>query len=201
MFYYFLKIIIFPFIKYIWVGEINGLNNIPSKGGVIIAANHSSYFDFITLYSISPKRIYFLTGEIFFKKKHWSWIMKLTKQIKVDRNSKDKSESLITATNYLTEGKIIGMFPEGTRSLDGKLQKAYNGAIKLSITAGVPIIPVGIEGTFEILSKFNKFPNFKKCKINFGQPKYYTKDKNDIENYDQLTLLTKELMRDIGYLC
>ena len=69
MFYYFLKIFIAPIVSLVWVKKITGKDNIPKKGGVIIAANHESYFDFITLYSIVPRPMHFLAGEVFFKKK------------------------------------------------------------------------------------------------------------------------------------
>jgi len=195
MFYYFLKIFIAPIVSLVWVKKITGKDNIPKKGGVIIAANHESYFDFITLYSIVPRPMHFLAGEVFFKKKQWAWLMKLTKQIKVDRETKDKSESLRYAISYLKDGKIIGIFPEGTRSSDGKLQKAYNGAVKLAIESGVPIVPVGIKGTYEIMSRHDKYPGFKKCTLAFGEPIFFNKDSAD------LTTQTNMLMNKIGDLC
>ena len=200
MFYNFLKFFIFPFIRIIWIQKVININNIPKKGGVIIASNHSSYFDFITLYSICPRRVYFLAGEVFFQKKRWSWLMRLTKQIKVDRNVKNKSDSLNTASKFLKENKVIGIFPEGTRSHDGKLQVAYNGAVKLSIMSGAPILPVGIVGTYEIMSRFDKFPKFKKCSINFGQLKNYSNDLRNLDDVSYLNSLTRELMEDIASL-
>jgi len=198
MFYILLKIIILPIIKLIWVGKVEGIENIPKKGGFILASNHESYFDFITLYAVVPRRIYFLAGEVFFQKKQWSWLMKLTKQIKVDRNSEDKSLSINEALKHLRMGHLIGIFPEGTRSSDGKLQKAYNGAVKMSLKASVPIIPIGIIGTLEIMSRHDRFPKFKKCVINFGKPIVYKKSDSYEEKY---TNLTKDLMVKIGNLC
>lgn len=195
MFYILLKIFIFPFIKLIWIDKINGTRNIPKRGGVIIASNHESYFDFITLYSIFPRRIYFLTGEIFFQKWQWRWIVKLTKQIKVDRNSKDKSESIKQVLNHLKKGDVIGIFPEGTRSADGKLQKAYPGVIKLALQSSCPVIPIGIKGTFEIMSRHKKLPKLiKKCEIKIGKPIYIDRNQN-IDND------LKKLMNIIGELC
>ena len=201
MFYIFLKIFVLPIIKLIWVKDVKGLENVPKKGGVIIASNHESYFDFITLYSIIPGRIYFLAGEIFFKKKQWAWLMKLTEQIKVDRDAKDKSQPINQAIKHLKEGKVIGIFPEGTRPSDGKLQRAYNGVIKIAILAGVPIIPVGIKGTFEIISRHDRYPKFKKCQLFFGEPIYYDKYIRNVNKIDLLTNLTRSLMKKIGKLC
>jgi len=201
MFYLFLKIFILPIIKLIWVKNIEGLENIPKKDSFIIASNHESYFDFITLYTVTPRRIYFLAGEVFFRKWQWAWLVKLTKQIKVDRSAEDKSESVNQALNYLKNGKVIGIFPEGTRSKDGELRKAYNGAVKLAIYAKVPIIPVGIKGTFEIMSRHDKYPKFKKCELNFGQLIYYNYNKQIIGDRDKVASLTRDLMKKIGLLC
>lgn len=169
MIYWILKYTVGTLIKIIWVKKVNGISNIPKKGSFIICANHSSYFDFFTLIAVCPRRIYFLAGEVFFKKWQWSWLVKSTGQIRVDRNSHDKSESINKAIEYLKMGRVIGIFPEGTRSSDGKLQKFYNGAARISIKSQLPILPVGIVGAFEIMSRFDKYPKFKKCSINIGQ--------------------------------
>lgn len=169
MIYWILKYTVGTLIKIIWVKKVNGISNIPKKGPFIICANHSSYFDFFTLIAVCPRRIYFLAGEVFFKKWQWSWLVKSTGQIRVDRNSHDKSESINKAIEYLKMSRVIGIFPEGTRSSDGKLQKFYNGAARISIKSHVPILPVGIVGAFEIMSRFDKYPKFKKCSINIGE--------------------------------
>jgi len=182
-------------IKLIWLNKVEGLENIPKEKGFIIAANHSSYFDFLMLSAVCPQRIYFLAGEVFFKKWQWKWLVKLTKQIKVDRNSKDKSESMREAIKYLKEGKIIGIFPEGTRSKDGEIHSFYNGAVKIAIKSEVSILPVGINGAYEIMSRFDKFPKFnKKCNINFGK---LIKVNGNINDKSLLINLSKELRKKI----
>lgn len=181
MIYWILKYTIGVLIRLIWVKKITGVENIPKKGPFVICANHSSYFDFLTLIAVCPRRIYFLAGEVFFQKWQWSWLVKSTKQIKVDRNSHDKSDSLNKAIEYLGEGRVVGIFPEGTRSSDGKLGKFYNGAARIAIQTQVPIIPVGINGTFEIMSRFDKYPKFKRCNINIGQKIFI----NNVQNNEE----------------
>lgn len=200
MFYFFSKLLIAPFIKLIWLNRISGLENVLCKN-YIIAANHESYFDFILLYLSWSKSIHFLAGEVFFKKWYWVWLMKLTKQIKVDRSSIDKSSSIKEAIYYLKRNEIVGVFPEGTRSSDGKLQKAYNGSVKLSLLANVPIIPVGIKGTYEIMSRHDKFPSFNKAEIKVGKPIYYPLEfKERVNDKNFLDELTRSLMITIGNL-
>jgi len=180
MFYLFSKIFIFPIIRLIWVKDVQGIKNIPNKNGAIVASNHESYFDFICFSAVCPRRIYYLAGEVFFKKWWWRFLMVLTGQIRIDRDKKDKSFALRKILSVLKNKKIIGIFPEGTRSSDGKLQRAYLGVAKIALMAKVPVIPVGIMGTFEIMSRHDKIPNFKKCTIKIGAPinleDYYGKD-------------------------
>jgi len=93
MFYWILKTLFGPVVRLIWIKKVEGLENIPKKGAYVVAANHSSYLDFFTLAAIWPTRIYFLAGEVFFKKWWWYPLVKFTGQIKVDRDAKDKSIS------------------------------------------------------------------------------------------------------------
>ncbi|HNZ86126.1 MAG TPA: lysophospholipid acyltransferase family protein [bacterium] len=190
MIYWILKYTIGTLIRLVWVRSVKGIENIPKKGPFVICANHSSYFDFLTLIAVCPRRIYFLAGEVFFQKWQWSWLVKSTKQIKVDRNSKDKSESLNKAIEYLKQGRAIGIFPEGTRSSDGKLGKFYNGAVRIAKNVNVPIIPVGIKGAFEIMSRFDKYPKLKKCDINIGKKIVL----NDLDENDLTERLRSEIL-------
>lgn len=182
MFYWFLKIFIAPIVKFIWIEKVEGLENIPKKGGVIIASNHESYFDFICFLAIAPRRIFYLAGEIFFKKWWWRPFVVLLGQIKVVRNQRDKSIAVSRALDILEQGKVFGIFPEGTRSVDGNLQRAYTGVARLALIARTPIIPVGMIGTFEIMSRHDRYPHFKKCKIRISSPiyldQYYDRQKD-----------------------
>jgi 1-acyl-sn-glycerol-3-phosphate acyltransferase len=171
MFYWILKLLFTPLVKSIWIKKVEGLENIPKKGAYIIVANHSSYFDFFSLTAIWPKRVYFLAGEVFFEKWWWYPLVKLTGQIKVDRSSKDKTEAKQKVFSILKQEKIIGIFPEGTRSTDGKIGRTFTGIAKFALGARVPVIPVGIKGTYEVMSRYDKLPKFKKnIEIKIGEP-------------------------------
>jgi len=200
MFYYFLKYFFGNIIKLIWIGSVCGKENIPKKKPYILAANHESYFDFICLATVFPKRIYFLAGEVFFKRWWWRPFVEMTGQIMVDRNSKDKSDSVKQVLEYLKKNRIVAIFPEGTRSADEKLKKAYTGTVKISLKANVPIVPVGIIGTYEIMSRHDKYPKFKKCKIIFGKPIFLNDLKNGESEEDINFLTHKVLMKQIAQL-
>lgn len=192
MFYKLLQFFVAPFIKFFWVGKINNINNIPNKGSVILCANHNSYLDFFILASVLKRRVYFLAGEVFFKSKLWRPLMLLTGQIKVDRTSKDKSFVYNQVEGILRINNILGIFPEGTRSRDGKLHKGYNGAVKFAYKYNVPIIPIGIIGTFNAWPPHKKKPKLIKCDINIGSSFIVSSDNFNIE--------TETLMKKIAIL-
>ncbi len=124
--------------------------------------------------------------------------MKATNQIKVDRKTKDKTHAITQALNILKQGDLFGIFPEGTRSRTGQLQKAYTGVAKLVLKAKVPIIPVGITGTYEILSAHDKFPKLKKCQFKIAQPIYLDKYYGQEDDKEVLRKITDDLMKQIG---
>ncbi len=202
MAYWLIKKLLSPLVKAVWVEKVEGIENIPRTGSAILAFNHCSYMDFITFGAVSPRLVFYLAGEVFFKKWWWRPLVILTGQVKVDRQSKDKSNSIKQALSILKQQKLLGIFPEGTRSANGKLQKAYSGVAKIAIASQVNIIPVGLIGTYEIMSRHNKFPKLnKKCRIIIGNPidlsEYYGQEYNQ-EIIDMIT--NKKIMPEIARL-
>jgi len=197
------KIIIPPVIKF-WIKEVNGLQNIPKKKTFILAANHASYMDhLIILSTIVPylnKKIHHLA-----KKEHFDNIFKKALHtyggaIPLDRQAGGK-DALKWAIKSLKKGKVIGLHPEGTRSLTGKLQIGKTGIARLVLATGVPVIPVGLIGTFEILPKGNYFPKFKRAVMNIGKPMYFKKYSNKKITKKLLRTITTNIMKEIGKLC
>ncbi len=198
MFYKVLKIILLPVIKLLWLGKVTGKENIPQEGPFIVVSNHKSYLDFFLLPIIIPRRIHFLAAEVFFEKKLWIPLVRLTGQIKVDRKAKDKSEVYKEVEQLFARGGILGAFPEGTRSRDGKLHKGYNGVVKFAYKYKVPILPVGIINTFKALPPHKKFPKFIKCHVNIGQTIIVDSDDYDRET-DGLMVVISKLGREEYY--
>lgn len=199
--YSLLKFLLSPFIKLIWIRRVNGLESIPKKGSVIIAANHSSYFDFICFIAVSPRKIFYLAAEKFYSSRFWRPLVKLTGQIKVERQEGDKTESLKKADLILQSGKVLGIFPEGTRSADGKIHKPFTGVAYFALKNRVPVIPVGIKGTFEVLPRQKRFPRFKKIvEINIGKPMDFSQYFGQEADKGVLAKITDEIMGEIGNL-
>lgn len=198
LFSIFLKIIIGPLIKLFWIKRVNGLNNLPTEKPFIIAANHQSYFDFISLYSILPFQPVFLAAEKFYSSKFWRPIMEYTGQIKVEREAADKSQVMDTALQVLKSGKVLGIFPQGTRSRSGKIEKTYTGVAKIAIKAGVSVVPIGIIGAYRIMPPQAKKPLFKKIiQIHIGEPidltKYYDQEHNSKTYREVTNKIVKEI--------
>lgn len=202
MFYSLLRKFLGPLVRFIWIRHTEGLENIPKEGPVIIAFNHSSYFDFICFIAVSPRNIHYLAAEKFFDSYLWRPIVKLTGQIRVHRKSKDKREVHDRVFQHLAEGKMIGIFPEGTRSPDGYMLPAFRGVAMYATKAHVPIVPVGIKGTYEVLSRFEHFPKLKKIvEIKVGEPLTFEKYLNVKLNKKAHQLLTNDVMEKIAELC
>jgi len=190
--YFLIRAVLGPIVKVIWIKSYSGLSNIPKKGAAIIAFNHQSYFDFICFIAICPRLVHFLSAEKFFDHHMWKHLMRLTGQIKVHRKEHDKHILHATVHDHLTNGKIVGIFPEGTRSADPiEMLHAFTGVAKYAIRGRVPVIPVGISGAHEVMSRSDKRPRFlKNIRFEIGKPIHF-KDHYDKElsemNYRQMT--------------
>ncbi len=197
------KIILTPIIN-LWLKEGDGLKNVPKKGAFIVAANHASYMDHLiimcTLVSYLNRKVHFLS-----KKEHFSNPLKAmwhkwAGAIPLDRQAGGR-EALEWAINALKQGKIIAIHPEGTRSLIGKLQKGKTGVARLALAAKVPVVPIGLIGTFDILPKGKYIPKLKRATMNIGKPMYFNKYYNKKITKTLLRKITNDIMKEIAQLC
>ncbi len=171
--FFFLRCFIAPFVRFVWIKKVDGIEKIPKSGPVIFAFNHSSYFDFIAFLSICPRNIHYLAAEKFFDSRLWRPLMLATGQIEVRRSQKDKRFVHSQVYSYLKDGHAIGIFPEGTRAPSEHLLPVFGGVSLYATAMNVPIIPVGIEGAFYVLSRHDKFPKIKKAiSIHIGDTIY-----------------------------
>jgi len=159
-----------PLVRRLWIAKVEGLDNIPDTGPVIICLNHESYFDFICFSAVVKRKIHWLAGEKFFQHPVWRWVMRLMGCIRVDRCSTINLGALKEIRHAVSQGGMVAIFPEGTRSSDGRLLRGKPGAAYLALKSGVPVIPVGISGTYEILSRHDRFPKLHKATIRVGEP-------------------------------
>lgn len=196
MFYYVVKALCWLLLKIFWRMEIRGIENLPESGGLIITSNHVSYLDPAVLVASLNRKIYFITKKEVFKNTFISFLLKNMNAFSVDRDNVDMF-AFKKAMNILREEKVLGIFPEGTRSSNGELQELKMGALKIAMKTGVPILPVGINGTHKIYPRGIKFPILFKHKIivKYGTLQHFNKlkSKDKIYQKQELNLLSKKI--------
>jgi len=173
MFWWLMKhILLGPFLRVFFHPEAEGLENIPEEGGAILAGNHQSFLDNVLMPLVIPDRkVVFLGKSEYFDKWYMRWFFKGAAMIPIKRGGGSASEAALdTAVEALREGKLIGIFPEGTRSPDGRLYRGKSGVARMALEAGVPVIPVGITGTFEAMPYHRKIPRPYPVIVRFGAP-------------------------------
>ncbi|HEX6870589.1 MAG TPA: lysophospholipid acyltransferase family protein [Micromonosporaceae bacterium] len=190
-----------PMVKLAWRPVVEGLENIPTHGGAVLAGNHLSVADEYVLGAVVPRHIAFWAKSEYFTGTGLSgWAMRslLTGlgAIPVNREGgRAALTALDAAIPALQGGDLVGVYPEGTRSPDGKLYRGRTGAVRLAILAGVPIVPVGVVGTEKVQPIGKKIPKLGiKVEIKFGKPMDLSGQSMDSST---LRAITDELMSEI----
>ncbi|HLS27762.1 MAG TPA: lysophospholipid acyltransferase family protein [Opitutales bacterium] len=141
-------------------GDVAGVESIPKTGPYIIAANHASYLDPPAIGCRVPREMCYFARKTLFKPGLPSWFLHKVNTIPVDLESDTDISSLKTVFRRLKEGDGILLFPEGTRSHDGKLQEGRAGVGMIACRSQVPVVPARIFGSFEAYGRNQRFPNF-----------------------------------------
>lgn len=188
-----LRAFLTPFLMVLFRPKVKGLRNVPATGPVVIASNHLSFSDSIFMPLVVPRKVTFLAkSEYFTSPGPKGLLKKLTfialGQVPVDRSGGRRSEAaLITGLKVLAEGKCLGIYPEGTRSPDGRLYKGRTGIARLAIESGAPIIPVAMFNTEKIQPTGKVVPNVMRVEMIFGEPMYFTGDSSDLQYLREVT--------------
>ncbi len=200
-FSWFCKIFIKPIVNFLFIKEIRGIENIP-KRNFILASNHQSYLDIlIDGYLCVPRKFHFI-GHIEGFKTSIKWFITavyfLSGVIPLDRKN-DQSKKMVVekAIEILKKRDILIIYPEGRRSINGEIQKGKFGIAKIFLKTGVPILPVGIKGAFELLPPKGKLNIKKIIKINIGQPLFFERELAETKNLNEKTKEYKEILQEI----
>jgi 1-acyl-sn-glycerol-3-phosphate acyltransferase len=179
MLYRVLHTVIPPVAKAIWRPTVRGLENVPETGGVILASNHLSFIDSVVIPVLVKRKVVFLAKSDYFTGPgvkgalSRAWFEGLG-MLPVDRDdAKAALASLDVALEVLGRGEAFGLYPEGTRSRDGRLYRGRTGVAHLALTAGVPVVPVGLRGTPDIQPMGARFPRLAKVSVEFGEPLHF----------------------------
>ncbi|MDN5919236.1 MAG: 1-acyl-sn-glycerol-3-phosphate acyltransferase [Pseudonocardia sp.] len=177
MLYWWSKFVLLgPLMRLFCRPTIEGLENIPERGGAILASNHLAVADSFFLPLLVPRRITFLAKREYFTQPGLvGWLKKQfftgVGQVPVDRSGGSAARAAMdTATRLLGEGKLLGIYPEGTRSPDGKLYKGKTGVARMALEAGVPVVPVVMVGTDRVNPIGSRMWRPRKIRIRIGEP-------------------------------
>jgi 1-acyl-sn-glycerol-3-phosphate acyltransferase len=145
------------------------------KAPCILAFNHSSYLDWLLVYHLFSRHygipVFFLAKSKLNANPLWRACIRHGQAIVVDYDQKQSIRKALSEMQaHLHAGHIVGIFPEGTRSADGRLQSPQQGVAWLAIQAGVPIIPVALQGFYKAWPRHRRFPGIARCTIRIGAP-------------------------------
>ncbi|MCX4961404.1 MULTISPECIES: lysophospholipid acyltransferase family protein [Streptomyces] len=182
MFYHLLKhVLLGPLLRLLFRPRIEGLENIPAEGAAIVAGNHLSFSDHFLMPAILKRRITFLAKAEYFtgpgvKGRLTAAFFRSAGQIPVDRSGKNAGQAALReGLGVLAKDELLGIYPEGTRSHDGRLYKGKVGVAAMALGAGVPVIPCAMVGTFEIQPPGKKLPKIRRVTIRFGEPMEFSR--------------------------
>jgi 1-acyl-sn-glycerol-3-phosphate acyltransferase len=171
-----MRSVIAPLARLVYRPIIEGRENVPKHGAVIIASNHLSFIDSVVIPIVAPRPVVFIA-----KKEYWQgkgirgaltrgWFNAIG-SIPVERGThRAAQESLDAALQVLKDGQAFGIYPEGTRSRDGRLYRGKTGVGWLALTAQVPVVPCAVIGTDKLQPVGKRIPRFARFTVKFGKP-------------------------------
>lgn len=178
MLYRISKIVSGPFLHLLWRPRVDGAENVPAAGPAILASNHLSILDSTFLPLMLPRLVTFVAKtEYFTGNPLVAAYMRATGQLEIDRDSARAAQTMLeAAAGVLRRGGLFGIYPEGTRSPDGRLYKGKIGVAWLALTTGAPVIPVAMSGTGEVLPPGASLPRIARIGVRIGEPMTFSGD-------------------------
>ncbi|MEV7319657.1 lysophospholipid acyltransferase family protein [Streptomyces sp. NPDC093970] len=201
MFYYLLKYVLLgPLLRLAFRPRIEGLDHVPGSGPAIVAGNHLSFADHFLMPAVLRRRITFLAKAEYFtgpgiRGRLTAFFFRSAGQIPVDRSGKEAGQAAIReGLGVLGRGELLGIYPEGTRSHDGRLYKGKVGVAVMALRAGVPVVPCAMIGTFEAQPPGKLIPNIHPVVIRFGKPLEFSRYAGMENEKAVLRAITDEIM-------
>ncbi len=207
MFYWFLKTVVLgPILKLLFRPWVEGAEHVPAHGAAILASNHLSFSDSIFLPIVLSRRITFPAKMEYFtgsgvKGRLTAWFFKGVGQIPIDRSGGRASEAAISSgLKVLRKDELFGIYPEGTRSPDGRLYKGKTGIARMALEAGCPVIPVAMIGTDKAQPTGQKLPNIMRIGVRIGAPLDFSRYEGMENDRFVLRSITDEIMYELMLL-
>ncbi len=201
MFYWFLKrVILGPLLRLVYRPWVEGLEHIPAEGAAIVASNHLSFSDSLFMPLVAPRRVTFLAKSDYFTGSGVKgWLTRVffrgVGQVPVDRSGGKASEAALRAgLKVLRRGDLLGIYPEGTRSPDGRLYRGKTGVARMALEANVPVIPVAMIDTDKMQPPGRLIPKVMRPGVRFGKPMDFSRYDGMEEDRYVLRSVTDEIV-------
>jgi 1-acyl-sn-glycerol-3-phosphate acyltransferase len=183
--------------------RVSGAENVPDEGPAIMASNHLSYADWLFMPLTLSRRVTFVAkAEYFNTPGIKGWFQRRffsgAGQVPIDRSGASAAEGALSAAKrVLDSGELFGIYPEGTRSHDGRLYRGKTGVARLALETGVPVIPVAVVGTDVVAPPGKKFGSFTRPMVRFGKPLDFSRYEGLENDRYILRSITDEIMYEI----
>lgn len=190
---------------FVWLRpRVTGREHVPVDGAVIVASNHLSAIDTLCLSVLLPRRVKFLAKAEYFNRlgirgRLMAWLMSTCGFVPVDRSSPAAGKDALDAgSRVLSHGGVLGLYPEGTRSPDGRLYRGRTGVARLALMSGAPVLPVALKGTREALPTGSRWPRPKTIEVHVASPLVFELGGRSPHNSAVLRATTDAVMAAIG---
>ena len=207
MFYWVLKTVVLgPILKLLFRPWVEGEENIPDEGAAIFASNHLSFSDSIFLPLVVPRRMTFLAKSDYFtgrgvKGRATAAFFRGVGQLPIDRSGGRAGEAALrSGLRVLRRGELLGIYPEGTRSPDGRLYRGRTGVARMALEAGVPVLPVAMIGTDKAQPTGKKIPKLMRIGVKIGKPLDFSRYEGMEDDRFVLRSITDEIMYELMLL-
>jgi len=204
VFYWVLKwVLVGPLLRTVFRPQAEGAENVPDEGPVILASNHLSYADWLFMPLVIPRRVTFVAKAEYFEGAGVKgWLQRTffsgAGQVPIDRSSGRAAEGAMrTGQKILQNGHLFGIYPEGTRSPDGRLYRGRTGVARLALEARVPVIPVAVIGTDVVAPPGRRFGRVHRPRVRFGRPLDFSRYEGMESDRYILRAITDEIMYEI----
>lgn len=178
--------------------RVEGLERVPERGGAILACNHLSFLDSVVLPLNLPRPVYFLGKAEYFESWRTRWFFRAAGVVPVHREGGSRAEeSLEEGAELVAGGDLLGVYPEGTRSPDGRLYRGKTGPVRIALRAGAPIIPCAVVGTDRAMPIASRLPRRFPVTVRYGRPLDLSAYEAGGEQPAVLRAATDELMYQI----
>ncbi len=204
--YWLVKAFLTPVLRLLFRPFVSGAQNLPPTGGAIIAGNHTTFLDNFMIPLVVPRKVTFWAKSDYFtgrgpKGKLQKMFFSGVGMIPIDRSGGDASANAMrSGLGILSRGEVLGLFPEGTRSPDGRLYRGKTGVARMALEAAVPVVPVGLIGMFELQPVGRRIPRLGRVEVRIGPPLDFSRYAGMERDRFVLRSITDEIMYELMVL-